>query len=620
VVEATDEQLERALSAAHEAAPQWARVPAPQRAAVLRAAADRLEAERLALMWLGVHEAGRTLGNAMAEVREAVDFCRYYAALLQHGPALPGEALGPVAAISPWNFPLAIFTGQIAAALGAGNVVIAKPAPQTPLIAAAAVRLLHEAGVPPAALQLAPGGARVGAALVRDARVRGVLFTGSTRAAQQIDRDLATREAEAAVLVAETGGQNAMIVDSSALPEQVVRDALTSAFDSAGQRCSALRLLCLQDEAAPRILPMLLGAAAELRVGDPARLDTDVGPVIDAQAAQAIEQHLGRMQRRHRIERVPLAPECAHGTFVAPSIIQIDSVDELQHEVFGPVLHVLRFRRERLGELIDALNATGYALTFGVHSRVDETIRFASERIRAGNVYVNRNLVGAVVGVQPFGGEGLSGTGPKAGGPWLMPRLRTGSDAQALAPIGVSARDPAPHELEVLARWAAERGHDELARCCRFYQTVTPIGCRHELPGPTGESNVLDYRARGRVLCRSLEAGACLLQIAAVIATSNRALLEDSGWARALAGELPPPVAARIEWTDRYESAGFELALADRASDHAALRRHLAQRDGARVRTLLGGPQYGLQWMVAERTVSTNTAAAGGNTTLLTLD
>jgi RHH-type proline utilization regulon transcriptional repressor/proline dehydrogenase/delta 1-pyrroline-5-carboxylate dehydrogenase len=620
VVEATDGQLERQLATAQEAAPQWGSVPAPQRAAVLRAAADRLEAQRLSLMWLCVHEAGRTIGNALNEVREAVDFCRYYAGLLETGPALTGEPLGPVAAISPWNFPLAIFTGQIAAALGAGNVVIAKPAPQTPLIAAAAVRLLHEAGVPREALQLAPGGERVGAHLVCDARVRAVLFTGSTRAAQSIDRNLAMRDAGEVVLVAETGGQNAMIVDSSALPEQVVRDALTSAFDSAGQRCSALRLLCLQDDVAARIMPMLLGAAAELRVGDPARLQTDVGPVIGAQAARAIQEHLERMQQRHRIDRVPLSPECSQGTFQAPSIIEIDSVDELQHEVFGPVLHVLRYPRDRLADVLDAINATGYALTFGVHSRVDETIRFVSERIRAGNIYVNRNMIGAVVGVQPFGGEGLSGTGPKAGGPWMMRRLRTGTDALALAPFEPTAREPAPSELMALAGWAAERGHAELLRACNRYRDATAIGCRHELAGPTGESNGLDYRPRGHALCLGSDAAACRLQIAAALATSNRALLQESDWARAMADELPATVVAQIDWTDRWESAACEVALVDRESDHRVVRQQLAQRDGARVRVLLGGPEYGLQWMVAERVLSINTTAAGGNASLLTLD
>ena len=622
VHEASGEQLERALAAAQAQAPLWGQVPAAQRARVLQAAAERLQAEHLALTWLIVHEAGRTIGNALSEVREAVDFCRYYASLLEQGPPLPGAALGAVVAISPWNFPLAIFTGQIAAALAAGNVVLAKPAPQTPLIAAAAVRLLHQAGVPQAALQLVPGGAQVGAQLVRDARVRGVLFTGSTRAAQSIDRDLALRaERDPIPLVAETGGQNALIVDSSALPEQVVRDALASAFDSAGQRCSALRLLCVQQDVAARIVPMLRGAAAELRVGDPARLDTDVGPLIDAAAAQAIERHLEKMQQRHRIERVPLGPECAHGTFAAPAIVQIDSVDELEQEVFGPVLHLLTFERERLPELIEAINATGYALTFGIHSRIDETIRFAAARIRAGNVYVNRNMIGAVVGVQPFGGEALSGTGPKAGGPWMLPRLRTGADAQALAPPGVTSREPAPPELAVLAAWAVEQRHEELAHLCAAYQKATPIGCRHELPGPTGESNELDYRPRGRVLCRASERAACLLQIAAVVATSNRALLEDSAWARELAAELPAPVRARIDWSARWEREHFELALLDRAcADGVQLRQQLAQRDGARIRVLQGGPEYGLQWMVAERTVSTNTAAAGGNASLLTLD
>ncbi len=625
VQEASSAQLEQALAAAHEFAPRWAQVPAPERAAVLRAAADRFEAERLTLMWLGVREAGRTIGNALAEVREAVDFCRYYADQLRVGAPLPGEPLGLVAAVSPWNFPLAIFVGQIAAALAAGNVVIAKPAPQTPLIAAEAVRLMREAGVPPGALELAPGDAQVGARLVRDARVRGVLFTGSTRAAQAIDRDLAARpDGEPAVLVAETGGQNAMIVDSSALPEQVVRDVLASAFDSAGQRCSALRLLCLQDDVAPRILPMLRGAAAELNVGDPARLATDVGPVIDAAALRAIEQHIEGMQRRHRVDRMALTAECAQGSFVAPAIIEIESVEELRHEVFGPVLHVLQFRRDDLNDLIDAINATGYALTFGIHSRIDETIRMVASRIRAGNVYVNRNMIGAVVGVQPFGGEGLSGTGPKAGGPWMLPRLRTGTDSQALAPWQPTSRDEAPPELAALARWGADRTDgglgDEVVRLCERYRATTPIGCRHELVGPTGETNVLDYRSRGRALCLCADPAACLRQIAAAMATSNRAVLVDSSWARALAAQLPPQVAERIDWVKSWESADFEVALIDRALPAGAMRQRLAQRDGPRVRILRGGPEYGLQWMVAERVVSTNTAAAGGNTSLLTLD
>jgi RHH-type proline utilization regulon transcriptional repressor/proline dehydrogenase/delta 1-pyrroline-5-carboxylate dehydrogenase len=411
-----------------------------------------------------------------------------------------------------------------------------------------------------------------------------------------------------------------MIVDSSALPEQVVRDALASAFDSAGQRCSALRLLCLQDDVAPRILPMLYGAAAELRVGDPQRLETDLGPVIDAQAAGSIAEHLERMRQRHPIVRVPLGPDCADGTFVEPAIVEIDAVDELQREVFGPVLHVLRFARDRLGDLIDAINATGYALTFGIHSRVDETVRFAAERIRAGNIYVNRNMIGAVVGVQPFGGEALSGTGPKAGGPWMLPRLRTGTDAQALAPIGATDRGPAPAELVALAAWAARNGHRELARVCGRYVEATPIGCRHELTGPTGESNVLDYRGRGRVLCAATDAASLRLQLAAAVATSNRALVEDASWARAAATGLPPEVAARIDWTGRRQSADFEVALADAATDDIALRQELSQRDGARVRVLKGGPEYGLQWMVAERAVSVNTTAAGGNASLLTLD
>ena len=332
--------------------------------------------------------------------------------------------LGPVACISPWNFPLAIFMGQVSAALASGNTVLAKPAEQTPLIAAQALRLLHQAGVPRAAVQLLPGpGETVGARLVADARVMGVLFTGSTEVARLLQRRLVGRcdaYGQPIPLVAETGGQNAMIVDSSALIEQVVGDVLISAFDSAGQRCSALRVLCVQDDTADRVVRMLQGAMAELHMGNPDALDVDVGPVIDAQASSAIAQHIEKLRAegctvfqaaRHG------AQACAQGSFVLPTLIELHSLAQLQREVFGPVLHLLRYRRDALPQLLADINATGYGLTLGVHTRIDETIAQVVQQAHAGNVYVNRNMVGAVVGVQPFGGEGLSGTGPKAGGP-----------------------------------------------------------------------------------------------------------------------------------------------------------------------------------------------------------
>ncbi len=384
---------------------------------------------------------GKTVADALAEVREAVDFCRYYAlrgradfarAHAMAGPTGESNQLalhgrGVFACISPWNFPLAIFMGQVSAALAAGNAVVAKPAEQTPLIAARAVDLLHRAGVPGEALHLLPGdGPAVGAPLVADPRVSGVAFTGSVDTARLINQALAARPGPIVPLVAETGGQNVMIVDSTALPEQVVADAVTSAFQSAGQRCSALRVVFLQDDIAGRIVDMLVGATAELAVGDPALLSTDVGPVIDADALAMLEAHGRRMDRDGRLLcRTPLPEACAHGTFFAPCIYRIERLDLLEGEVFGPILHVVTYAADRLDEVIEAVNGTGYGLTLGIHSRVDSTVRRIHERLRVGNTYVNRNMIGAVVGVQPFGGEGLSGTGPKAGGPRYLHRFAT---------------------------------------------------------------------------------------------------------------------------------------------------------------------------------------------------
>jgi RHH-type transcriptional regulator, proline utilization regulon repressor / proline dehydrogenase / delta 1-pyrroline-5-carboxylate dehydrogenase len=337
------------------------------------------------------------------------------------------EGRGVFACIAPWNFPLAIFMGQVVAALAAGNAAIAKPAEQTPLIAAAAVRLLHEAGIPGDVLHLLPGdGASVGAPLVSDPRIAGIAFTGSTETARAINLALAQRPGPIIPFIAETGGQNALIVDSSALPEQVVGDAIASAFNSAGQRCSALRVLFLQEDIAPRVLAMLEGAMRELSIGDPGLLSTDVGPVIDEAARAALLAHAARMSREGRlIAELPLPPGTEHGFFFAPRAFEIDRLDLLEGEVFGPILHVIRWRADTLDQVLDAVAATGYGLTLGVHSRIDETVRRIHQRLRIGNTYVNRNMIGAVVGVQPFGGEGLSGTGPKAGGPHYLHRFAT---------------------------------------------------------------------------------------------------------------------------------------------------------------------------------------------------
>ncbi|MCI2244245.1 bifunctional proline dehydrogenase/L-glutamate gamma-semialdehyde dehydrogenase PutA [Xanthomonas sp. PPL568] len=433
--------VEKALSNAAAAYPAWNRTPAASRATILEHAADLLEARMPEFMALCVKEAGKTLPDGVAEVREAVDFLRYYAgqARAQFGaperlPGPTGESnelqlhgRGVFVCISPWNFPLAIFLGQVAAALAAGNSVIAKPAEQTNLVGHAAVKLLHEAGVPEAVVQFLPGdGATVGAALTRDARVAGVAFTGSTETARAINRALAARDAAIGVLIAETGGQNAFIADSSSLPEAVVKDAISSAFISAGQRCSAARVLFVQDDIADKVMTMLAGAMAELKVGDPGLLSTDVGPVIDADALQILTDHAARMDREARAIAVAATDAAtAHGSFFAPRAYELQSLAQLQREIFGPVLHVIRWKADQLDAVIDQINATGYGLTLGVHSRIDETIERIASRVAVGNVYVNRNQIGAVVGVQPFGGQGLSGTGPKAGGPHYLLRFAT---------------------------------------------------------------------------------------------------------------------------------------------------------------------------------------------------
>jgi len=451
VVAADGAAVEAALTAASRAAPAWDRLSAAERAAILERAAELYERDRAALMALIIREGGRTIPAALSEVREAADYLRYYAARARadfaEPLALPGptgernrialHGRGVFACISPWNFPLAIFTGQIAAAIVAGNAVIAKPAEQTPLTAAAAIRHLHAAGIPGDVLHLLPGsGETVGAALTGDPRIAGVAFTGSTDTARAINLVLAKRTGPIVPLIAETGGQNAMIVDSSALPEQVVTDVLNSAFDSAGQRCSCLRLLYVQDDIAGRLLPLLAGAMAELSIGDPALLATDIGPVIDDEARAALDRHSERMTREVRLlYRCDLPAGTEHGTFFAPRAFEIDSARRLTGEVFGPILHIVRWRADRLDRAIDEIAATGFALTLGIHSRIDDTVHHILDRLGIGNSYVNRNMIGAAVGAQPFGGERLSGTGPKAGGPrylyWFATERTVSTDTTA---------------------------------------------------------------------------------------------------------------------------------------------------------------------------------------------
>jgi RHH-type proline utilization regulon transcriptional repressor/proline dehydrogenase/delta 1-pyrroline-5-carboxylate dehydrogenase len=439
VVEATADDAKEALTRAHRAQEAWNALGGETRGAILERAADLYEADRDHLMALAVREAGKTLPTALGEVREAADFLRYYAGqakkLFVDPVKLPGPTgedntlslagRGVFACISPWNFPLAIFTGQVAGALAAGNAVLAKPAEQTPLIAAAGTRLLHRAGVPAEVLHLLPGdGPKLGNPLFADARLAGVAFTGSTEAATAINRALAARTGPIATLIAETGGLNAMIVDSTALPEQVTRDVIASAFDSAGQRCSALRVLFVQADVADKMLELILGNMDEIRIGDPMKLETDIGPVIDEDARKVLQAHAERMTKEARLLRaLKLGAEHEHGTFFAPHAFEIESIAQLQREVFGPILHVVRYSADKLDKVCEAINATGYGLTLGIHSRIEQTAKFIRGHVHAGNVYVNRNQIGAVVGVQPFGGEGLSGTGPKAGGPHYLLRF-----------------------------------------------------------------------------------------------------------------------------------------------------------------------------------------------------
>ncbi len=614
----------------------WLKTEPGERAAILEAAADALESCRDEFLALAIREAGKTLGAAIAEVREAVDACRYYAQQLHSTDAgSTGSPVGTVVAISPWNFPLAIFVGQVAAALAAGNPVLAKPAEQTPLIAARAVQCLHAAGVPRSALQLLPGDGAVGAMLVRDVRVHGVLFTGSTDTAQDVDRAVATLPTHRdRILIAETGGLNAMIVDASAQPEQVVLDALRSAFDSAGQRCSALRILCLQEEIAEPMLEMLLGAAAELRVGDPAALATDIGPVIDGSARAALDAHLASFPANRVLARIPLSPECAEGSFFSPAIVAIESVDELAREAFGPILHVLRYRRADLETLVDALNATGYALTCGIQSRVDETVAAIAAGIEAGNVYANRNMIGAAIGMQPFGGHGLSGTGPKMGGPWIVRRLRreaaapvdTANPQSCIARWGAHRESGAPAALHDFQRWLSTDGRHELAQICAEYAACTPIGCRVDLPAPTGESNVLRYRPLGRILClgsgHRLAGRGVLAQLAAVLATDNRALLLADARSRAVLSGIPASVWMNIDWVEDWGREPFEAALFEGDDGRAHnLRWLLARRPGRRIALLRPSAEerYALDRLVTEQTITVNTAAAGGNAALMSL-
>ncbi|WP_025885202.1 bifunctional proline dehydrogenase/L-glutamate gamma-semialdehyde dehydrogenase PutA [Asaia prunellae] len=610
IVFLSPEEIDTAIARAAEAFPAWSDTTPDQRALLLEKAADALESETASLMALIIREAGKTLTNAVAEIREAVDFLRYYAVRIrEQGDSV--RPLGPVTCISPWNFPLAIFLGQVSAALAAGNTVLAKPAEETPLIAREAVRILHDAGIPEEVVQLVPGDGKAGAQLVGDPRITAVLFTGSTDVARLIQKQLAGRlnsDGTPVPFIAETGGQNALIVDSSALTEQVVLDVLASAFDSAGQRCSALRLLCIQEDSADRVLTMLKGAMQELRTGTPERPDTDVGPVITAEARDMMQAHVDTLAAQgHRVFQTELSSEAASGTFFPPTLIEIRSVSDLKKEVFGPVLHVVRYKRDAVDDIMAAINATGYALTFGVHSRIDETIETLKAQSHAGNVYINRNLVGAVVGVQPFGGHGLSGTGPKAGGPLYLRRLLSRK-----IQLDETLSHPVTPTSRLFADWIATA----LPGITAKPYDKTPLGTSLSLTGPVGETNLYTLSPRGTVLCAGPSLEDLCAQILAASATGNRCAIP-----RDLLDTLPerPPGLGKHIVEARTGTA-IDVALANGdAVFRTSLGAELASRDGQIVGVHVpdSDGRYPLEFLVLEYACSTNTTAAGGNAALM---
>lgn len=647
VVDAGAAHVDAAVGAAVAAQPDWAARPVTERAACLERVADLYEANAPELFALACREAGKTLLDGVAEVREAVDFCRFYAAEARRQGDGVRPPCGVFACVSPWNFPLAIFTGQIAAALVTGNAVVAKPAEQSVLIAGRAIELMREAGVPDAVIQLVPGpGETVGAALTGDARIGGVCFTGSTGTARHIHRGLAAATGPETALIAETGGLNAMIVDSTALPEQAVRDIVASAFQSAGQRCSALRVLYVQKDVEGRILEMLYGAMDALRIGDPWDLSTDVGPVIDDDARRDIEDHCAALEADGRLlRRLRLPKGAAAGSFVAPTVLKVDGIASLEREVFGPVLHVATYEATDLDHVLAAINAAGYGLTLGLHTRVDSRVQQVVDAARVGNLYVNRNQIGAVVGSQPFGGEGLSGTGPKAGGPHYLERFRLlpgdiASTAAAVAGAAIEAAslDRALHAVPAGA-WAARpdrftvlqrvaRGLDGVARQAADAALKTagkvetgPV----DLPGPTGESNRLSLHPRGTLLCLgdlgTDDPSAVVGQAFLALALGNAVVVAVPGAGPAVAplraaGAPVTGIDGRVAATTLKRSARLDAVVAEGPAEALiAIRRALAVRDGAVVPLVIGRSDP--HRCVVERALCVDTTAAGGNAQLL---
>lgn len=586
---ADQDQLDAALLSARD----WSDCTAKKRAEVLQRASELYESNAGEIFAALTREAGKTAADAVAEIREAVDFLRYYGA---RGVELEGSSpRGLVACISPWNFPLAIFSGQIAAALSAGNGVLAKPAEATPIVASIGVRLLHQAGVPKDVLQLIPGpGSIVGAKITTDKRVSGVCFTGSTETAQRIHRNLAEYLAPDAMFIAETGGLNAMIVDSTALPEQSVRDILISAFQSAGQRCSALRILYVQEDIAENFLKMLFGAMDELKVGDPWKLDTDVGPVINEAAHQSISDYIEGAKREGRLLKQIATP--GEGLYVGPAVLKVGGIEDMDREIFGPVLHVARFSANRVDQVVDDINGKNFGLTFGLHTRIDDRVEHITGNIKAGNLYVNRNQIGAIVGSQPFGGEGLSGTGPKAGGPNYVPRF-----TKRPLPLIAGNGSHSPMSLSEVQTALDEIGQPEETALQAL-----------DLPGPTGEANRLSIMPRGTVLCLgpSPEDAKRQAEIASEMGCRCLVVVPEAMPNLGLDGYLPRALLTRL--------IGFDaVALWSDEEDLRSARKALAAREGP-ILPLIATTDMA-DYCILERHICIDTTAAGGNAALLSM-
>jgi len=642
ILEASPELGQAAISTAVAAQVAWAARPVKERADIIIKASDLLEQHYAELFAILRREAGKTLNDCIGELREAVDFMRYYAKEAKHAEK-DTQARGVIVCISPWNFPLAIFSGQLVAALVTGNAVVAKPADQTPLIAIKTVELLLEAGVPQEILHLLPGrGSTLGQALISDPRISGVCFTGSTEVAQHINRTLSENAGSDAILIAETGGLNAMIVDSSALPEQAVRDIVASSFQSCGQRCSALRVLLVQKDVEDRMIEMLSGAMDCLQIGDPADIRTDVGPVIDQKAKGVIDQHCDKMTEQGRVIKKLELPTDLQGVYCAPHLVRLSHISDLKQEIFGPVLHLVSYNVQDLDKTTQSINDTGYGLTFGVHSRIDGRVQKIVDSVNVGNYYVNRNQIGAIVGSQPFGGHGLSGTGPKAGGPLYLRRFRRSENTDAdislessealnsllittrqldeaavsLNNTSLKAREDRPAYLRSILKGAGKEAMSAAASL-----DMGPM----ELPGPTGESNQYKMTPRGLALCLGQTADVALAQTIQSLVAGNKTIVvlaEPSNeitkvFKRLVQAELPIALFhGQVESTELTRMKLLDLvAFTGTEAEQLALRKALSKRSGPIV-PLINEVIYPAGY-VHEKTMSNDTTAAGGNAQLL---